>query len=97
MARGGSKTRHERMSRPTFDVLIELQGHREFLVYPNIGEAVDALLSGRKPQTERRFFSQGHWHATRTVDRPLHSNNEEEEWFDLLRQACATMADNYAS
>jgi stage III sporulation protein SpoIIIAA len=48
------KTVLERRASPTFDVLIEIQGHRRFAVRDNVAEAVDALLAGRPEMPEIR-------------------------------------------
>src|SRR5713226_8585502 len=48
------KTVLERRASPTFDVLIEIQGHRRFAVRDNVAEAVDALLAGRPEPPEIR-------------------------------------------
>jgi len=48
------KTVLERRASPTFDVLIEIQGHRRFAVRDNMAEAVDALLAGRPEAPEIR-------------------------------------------
>jgi stage III sporulation protein SpoIIIAA len=48
------KTVLERRSAPTFDILIEIQGHRRFAIRDNVAEAVDALLAGRPEPAEIR-------------------------------------------
>jgi stage III sporulation protein SpoIIIAA len=48
------KTVLERRAAPTFDVLIEIQGHRRFAVRDNVAEAVDGLLAGRPEPPEIR-------------------------------------------
>jgi stage III sporulation protein SpoIIIAA len=48
------KTALERRAAPTFDVLIEIQGHRRFAIRDNVAEAVDALLAGRPEPAEIR-------------------------------------------
>src|SRR6266404_4409102 len=48
------KTVLERRASPTFDVLIEIQGHRRFAVRDNVAEAVDGLLAGRPEAPEIR-------------------------------------------
>jgi stage III sporulation protein SpoIIIAA len=52
--RRSQKTVLERRASPTFDVLIEIQGHRRFAVRDNVAEAVDALLAGRPEPPEIR-------------------------------------------
>ena len=48
------KTVLERRAAPTFDVLIEIQGHRRFAVRDNVAEAVVGLLAGRPEPHEIR-------------------------------------------
>ena len=43
--RGTQKTVLERKAPPTFDVLIEIQGHRRFAVRDNVAAAVDEVLA----------------------------------------------------
>jgi stage III sporulation protein SpoIIIAA len=52
--RGTQKTVLERKQPPTFDVLVEIRSWDEVLVYANVGEAVDSLLSGEAPEGEKR-------------------------------------------
>ena len=52
--RRSQKTVLERRASPTFDVLIEIQGHRRFAVRDNVAEAVDGLLAGRPEAPEIR-------------------------------------------
>jgi hypothetical protein len=52
--RGTQKTVLERKQPPTFDVLVEIRSWDEVLVYANVGEAVDSLLSGEAPEGEQR-------------------------------------------
>lgn len=55
--RGTQKTVLERKAPPTFDVLVELVGRDEVVVYPDVAEAVDALLRDEQPASERRTRS----------------------------------------
>src|SRR4029453_13270757 len=48
------KTVLERRAAPTFDVLIEIQGHRRFAIRDNVAEAVDGMLAGRPEPPEIR-------------------------------------------
>ncbi|MGH7858017.1 MAG: AAA family ATPase, partial [Candidatus Binatia bacterium] len=48
------KTVLERKAPPTFDVLIEIQDRYRFAVHEDVGEAVDALLTGRPAPAEIR-------------------------------------------
>jgi hypothetical protein len=52
--RGTQKTVRERKAPPTFDVLVELVGRDEVVVYSDVAEAVDALLREEEPASERR-------------------------------------------
>jgi stage III sporulation protein SpoIIIAA len=52
--RGTQKTVQERKAPPTFDVLVELVGRDEVVVYADVAAAVDALLRGGQPASERR-------------------------------------------
>jgi stage III sporulation protein SpoIIIAA len=52
--RGTQKTVLERKAPPTFDVLVELVGRDEVVVYADVAEAVDALLREEEPASERR-------------------------------------------
>ena len=52
--RGTQKTVLERKAPPTFDVLVELVGRDEVVVYADVAEAVDALLREEQPASERR-------------------------------------------
>jgi stage III sporulation protein SpoIIIAA len=53
--RGTQKTVLERKAPPTFDVLVELVGRDEVVVYSNVAMAVDALLREEQPASERRM------------------------------------------
>jgi hypothetical protein len=52
--RGTQKTVQERKAAPTFDVLVELVGRDEVVVYGDVAAAVDVLLRGEQPAHERR-------------------------------------------
>ncbi|KAB8332800.1 AAA family ATPase [Scytonema tolypothrichoides VB-61278] len=52
--RGTQKTVLERKAPPTFDVLVELAGRDEVVVYADVAQAVDALLREEQPASERR-------------------------------------------
>ncbi len=53
--RGTRKSILERMSAPTFEILVEIQDWNRVAIRPDIGEAVDALLRGRPMATETRY------------------------------------------
>ena len=52
--RGTQKTVLERRSPPTFDVLVEIRQRNQVIVYPDVAEAVDALVRGIELQPELR-------------------------------------------
>ena len=52
--RGTQKTVLERRSPPTFDVLVEIRERNQVVVYPDVAEAVDALVRGMELQPEMR-------------------------------------------
>ncbi len=52
--RGTQKTVLERRSPPTFDVLVEIRQRNQVIVYPDVAEAVDALVRGIELQPEMR-------------------------------------------
>ncbi len=53
--RGTQKTVLERKAPPTFDVLVEIQSWEQVAVYPDVAQAVDALLRGEYLQPEVRL------------------------------------------
>ncbi len=57
--RGTQKTVLERRAPPTFDILIEIQDRHRLLVHPDVGQAVDALLRGKPPMAELRYYDGG--------------------------------------
>ena len=44
----------ERKAPPTFDIAVEIQERDKFAIYPDVANAVDALLRGKIPQPEIR-------------------------------------------
>jgi stage III sporulation protein SpoIIIAA len=48
----------ERMSSPTFDILVEIQEWDRVAIHPDVGEAVDAILRGQPPATEIRWANE---------------------------------------
>jgi len=68
--RGTQKTVLERRSPPTFDVLIEIQDRKKLAVHKNVADSVDAMLRGRSPVVEQRFYDEnGRLHVERQADR----------------------------
>jgi stage III sporulation protein SpoIIIAA len=56
--RGTQKTVLERKAPPTFDVLVEIVGVGEVVVYDDVAGAVDALLRGEELLAERRMLDE---------------------------------------
>jgi len=52
--RGTQKSILERMSQPTFDILVEIQEWDKVAIHPEVGEAVDTLLRGQPSAIETR-------------------------------------------
>jgi len=48
------KTILERISQPTFDILVEIQDWDKVAIHPDVGEAVDAILHGQPSALETR-------------------------------------------
>lgn len=49
-----TKTVSERRAPPTFDIVVEMEDRDELVVHSDTGAAVDAILRGFQPQSERR-------------------------------------------
>ena len=56
--RGTQKSILERMSPPTFDIVVEIQDWDNVAIHPDVGEAVDALLRGNPIATEVRWLDE---------------------------------------
>ena len=54
--RGTQKSILERMSPPTFDIVVEIQGWDKVAIHPNVGKAVDDTLRGQPIATETRWL-----------------------------------------
>ena len=54
--RGTQKSILERMSPPTFDIVVEIQEWDKVAIHPDVGEAVDAILRSQPPATETRWL-----------------------------------------
>jgi stage III sporulation protein SpoIIIAA len=54
--RGTQKSILERMSPPTFDIVVEIQDWDKVAIHPDVAEAVDAILRGQPPATETRWL-----------------------------------------
>ena len=54
--RGTQKSILERMSPPTFDIVVEIQDWDRVAIHPDVGEAVDAILRGHFTTTETRWL-----------------------------------------
>ena len=48
----------ERMSPPTFDIVVEIQDWDKVAIHPDVGEAVDAILRGQLTATETRWLDE---------------------------------------
>ncbi len=56
--RGTQKSILERMSPPTFAIVVEIQDWDKVAIHPDVGEAVDAILRGRSVATETRWLDE---------------------------------------
>jgi len=56
--RGTQKSILERMSPPTFDVVVEIQDWDRVAIHPDVGVAVDANLRGQSIATETRWLDE---------------------------------------
>jgi hypothetical protein len=56
--RGTQKSILERMSPPTFDIVVEIQDWDKVAIRPDVGQAVDALLLGQLVDTEVRWLDE---------------------------------------
>jgi len=54
--RGTQKSILERMSPPTFSIVVEIQDRDKVAIHPDVGEAVDAILRGQPIATEIRWL-----------------------------------------
>jgi len=66
--RGTQKSILERMSAPTFHILVEIQDWDRVAIHPDVGEAVDIILRGQLPSTETRWADEnGEVHIEKVV------------------------------
>jgi len=56
--RGTQKSILERMSSPTFSIVVEIQDWDRVAIHPDVGEAVDAILRGQPVATETRWLDE---------------------------------------
>ena len=56
--RGTQKSILERMSSPTFDIIVEIQDRDKVAIHPDVGEAVDTSLRGQPSATEIRWLDE---------------------------------------
>jgi len=56
--RGTQKSILERMSPPTFDIVVEIQDWDKVAIHPDVSEAVDAILRGQPTATETRWLDE---------------------------------------
>jgi len=55
--RGTQKSILERMSPPTFDIVVEIQEWDKVVIHPDVGEVVDAILRGKPITAETRWLN----------------------------------------
>lgn len=56
--RGTQKSILERMSPPTFDIVVEIQDWDRVAIHPDVDQAVDAVLRGQLTDTETRWVDE---------------------------------------
>lgn len=56
--RGTQKSILERMSPPTFDIVVEILDRDKVAIHPDVSEAVDAILRGQPLPTETRWLDE---------------------------------------
>ena len=56
--RGTQKSILERMSPPIFDIVVEIQDWDKVAIYPDVDQAVDAILRGKLATTEIRWLDE---------------------------------------
>ncbi len=56
--RGTQKSILERMSPPTFDIIVEIQDRDKVAIHPDVAQAVDDTLRGQPPTTETRWLDE---------------------------------------
>jgi len=56
--RGTQKSILERMSPPTFDIVVEIQDWDKVAIHPDVAEAIDAILRGQTVATETRWLDE---------------------------------------
>jgi len=56
--RGTQKSILERMSPPTFDIVVEIQDWDKVTIHPDVSQAVDAILRGQPTATETRWLDE---------------------------------------
>jgi len=56
--RGTQKSILERMSPPTFDIVVEIQDWDKVAIHPDVDQAVDAILRGQLTATETRWLDE---------------------------------------
>ena len=56
--RGTQKSILERMSPPTFDIIVEIQERDRVAIHPDVSQAVDAILRNSPPATETRWLDE---------------------------------------
>jgi len=74
--RGTQKSILERMSPPTFDIVVEIQERDRVAIHPDVAEAVDATLRGQSMETEIRWLDE---RGEVNVERPLVEMKKDRE------------------
>jgi len=82
--RGTQKSILERMSPPTFDIVVEIEGWDKVSIHPDVGEAVDATLRGQQLPTETRWLDEAgevrvEKEAPATTRKPTRSKRVDKE------------------
>lgn len=69
-----NKSIRERKGRPVFDVVVELHTPHKWIVYNNVSDAVDAILSGKPPSYEIRTIdpATGHMMISKVSRKRIH-------------------------
>ena len=58
LRRGTQKSILERKAPPTFGIVVEIQERDRVAVHPNVGEAVDDILRGKRVSAEERYIDE---------------------------------------
>jgi stage III sporulation protein SpoIIIAA len=90
--RGTQKTVLEREMSPTFTKVVELLSFDQIAVYPNVAEAIDAILSGDVVVPERRLAFDGGMNIIQDYKiRPHKNGNGAMRQMEILEQVSSVM------